>query len=308
MKKNYMKHLSFLFVLCLSACAPSGDINQVLNHVVETAAAQSTAFAASTAIAQSITLATSTPITQSTHIPAPTNTITEASPLSTQTILTLEPQVTPINLKTNSKDGVEIVFVPSGSFLMGSNPNDDPYFWGAEAPEHTVTLNSFWIYRTEVTQGMYQKCVLNKSCPLPEVISNPVALQYGNPRFNDYPVVMVSWNDANAYCQWADARLPTEAEWEKAARGTDGRLFPWGNDPNVDGRANYSTSSPSPVGSFPEGASPYGAYDMAGNVLEWVNDFFNSSYYQYSPLDNPTGPSTGSRRIIRGGAFYPKRG
>ncbi len=211
--------------------------------------------------------------------------------------------IIPVELRTNQNDGAQMVFVPSGSFLMGSDPSKDPYFWGAEAPEHTITLDSYWIYRTEVTQGMYQKCVSNGSCNTPEVINNAVAQQYGDPRFGDFPVVMVSWNDAYAYCQWAGARLPTEAEWEKAARGTDGRLFPWGNDPNADGKANYLTSSPAPVGSLPAGASPYGAYDMAGNVLEWVNDFFDSSYYQYSPLVNPTGPSSGTRRIIRGGAF-----
>jgi len=299
-----MKRLAILFALILSACSPTGDINQVLKNVVETAAAQSTAFAASTSAAQSTAFVASIATAQSTPLPASTGAVTETLPLSTQAdISTPEPQITPVDLKTNSEDRAEIVFVPSGSFLMGSDPNKDPYFWGAEAPEHTVTLNAFWIYRTEVTQGMYQNCVLEQSCSSPKIINDSVAQQYGNSRFSNYPVVMVSWQDAYAYCQWARARLPTEAEWEKAARGTDGRLFPWGDDPNVDGRANYSSSSPSSVGSYPAGASPYGAYDMAGNVLEWVNDYFDSSYYQYSPLDNPTGPASGSRRIIRGGAF-----
>lgn len=209
----------------------------------------------------------------------------------------------PVDLKLNSADGAEIVLIPAGEFLMGNNPANDPYFWGAEAPEHTVNVDSFWIYRTEVTQLMYSKCVEQKKCPVPVKINDPVAKQYGNSRFDDYPVVMISWNAAFAYCQWAGGRLPTEAEWEKTARGMDGRLFPWGNEPNADGLANYSSASPAPVGSYPAGSSPYGAYDMAGNVLEWVNDFFESGYYQYSPLDNPTGPESGSRRIIRGGAF-----
>jgi formylglycine-generating enzyme required for sulfatase activity len=217
--------------------------------------------------------------------------------------LTPMPVVKPIDLRVNSKDGAEIVLIPEGEFTMGSNPKDDPYFWGAEAPAHTVHLDSFWIYRTEVTQGMYQKCVDQKACPFPDRIDDPVAKQYGNPRFSDYPVVMVTWEAASSYCQWAGARLPTEAEWEKAARGTDGRLFPWGNDPNPDGHAIFSATSTSPVGSLPYGASPYSAFDMAGNVLEWVNDYFDSSYYQYSPLVNPHGPSSGSRRVIRGGAF-----
>lgn len=236
---------------------------------------------------------------QNNSMPLPSSTPSDTPP-ETSTPETLAIKT---DLKTNSKDGAEIVFISSGQFLMGSDQNKDPFFWGAESPEHIVLLNSYWIYRAEVTQGMYQKCVIDKSCPSPEVINNPVAQQYGNSRFSNYPVVMVSWQNAQAYCQWAGARLPTEAEWEKAARGTDGRLFPWGNDSNADGRANFSSSSPSPIGSFPNGVSPYGIYDMAGNVLEWVNDYFGSAYYQYSPSDNPTGPDSGSRRVIRGGAY-----
>ncbi len=209
----------------------------------------------------------------------------------------------PIKLGTNPEDAEEIVFVPAGPFLMGSDPSRDPYFWGAESPEHTVQVDAFWIYRTEVTQAMYSKCVAEHACGLPDRSNDPVGQQYGNPRFSDYPVVLVTWNDADAYCRWAGARLPSEAEWEKAARGTDGRLFPWGSDATADGRANYLSSSPSAVGSYSAGASPYGALDMAGNVLEWVNDYFQSAYYQVSPLDNPRGPASGTRRVIRGGAF-----
>jgi formylglycine-generating enzyme required for sulfatase activity len=225
-----------------------------------------------------------------------------ALPTSTPTQTPI-PIPSPVELKVNSIDGAEIVLIPAGEFLMGSDQANDPYFWGAEAPQHAVTLDSFWMYRNEVTQSMYRKCDEENACPAPVTINDPVAKQYGNSRFDDYPVVMVTWQAALAYCQWAGGRLPTEAEWEKAARGTDGRLFPWGNDPNADGLANFSSSSPSPVGSYPVGSSPYGVYDMAGNVLEWVNDFFEPLYYEYSPLDNPLGPDSGSRRVIRGGAF-----
>ena len=213
------------------------------------------------------------------------------------------PIASPVELKINESDGAEVVLVPSGEFLMGSNQATDPYFWGAEAPEHTVTLGAYWIYRSEVTQSMYKDCDEADACPAPEAINHPVARQYGNSLFDDYPVVMVTWQSALAYCQWAGGRLPTEAEWEKAARGTDGRLFPWGNDPSAVGFANFSSSGPVAVGQYPAGSSPYGVYDMAGNVLEWVNDFFEPLYYEYSPLENPLGPLSGSRKVVRGGAF-----
>jgi formylglycine-generating enzyme required for sulfatase activity len=238
-----------------------------------------------------------------------------ATPPAQKPTVTLNATLLPIQSRTptsvptveeitiNPKDQAEIVFVSSGDFLMGSNPDKDSYFWGAEAPEHTVFLDSYWIYRFEVTQGMYQECVKQKACPLPVMINHPVAKQYGDPRFAKYPVVMVDWVSALAYCQWAGARLPTEAEWEKAARGTDGRLFPWGNDSDANGRTNFLSSSPMEVGSFPLGRSPFGADDMSGNVLEWVNDNFGALYYETSPYENPQGPSSSSRKVIRGGAF-----
>lgn len=237
--------------------------------------------------------ATSTSQPTATATPLPTSTLTE----------TPVPIPSPVELRTNPLDEAEIVLVPGGEFIMGSDPADDPYFWGAEAPSHTVAINSFWIYRTEVTQRMYQVCDEQNACPAPVLINDPIAKQYGNPRFSEYPVVMITWQSALAYCQWAGGRLPTEAEWEKAARGEDGWLFPWGNDPDAKNRANFSSPGPEAVGSYPLGSSPYGVYDLAGNVLEWVNDFFESGYYQYSPLENPLGPLSGERKIIRGGAF-----
>lgn len=228
--------------------------------------------------------------------------VTTAPPSSTPTERPV-PIPSPVELRVNSADGAEIVLIPEGEFLMGSDQADDPYFWGAEAPQHTVMVNRFWLYRMEVTQSMYKACDEQNACPAPVTINDPVSKQYGNPRFAEYPVTMVTWQAAAAYCEWAGARLPTEAEWEKAARGTDGRLFPWGNDSNANGLANFSTSSPAAVGLYPMGSSPYGAYDMAGNVLEWVNDFFESGYYQHSPFENPLGPASGGRKVIRGGAF-----
>jgi eukaryotic-like serine/threonine-protein kinase len=203
---------------------------------------------------------------------------------------------------------------------MGSNPREDPYFWGAEGPAHDVYVDAFWIYQTEVTNAMYQACVAEKACPKPlRNESRTVADYYTAEKFADYPVIQVNWVAAVAYCQWAGGRLPTEAEWEKAARGTDGRLFPWGNTPLASDLASFCGSNCpgiekesiddgyreiAPVGIFPAGASPYGALDMAGNVWEWVFDYFDQNYYSRSEYDNPRGPASGSRRVIRGGSWF----
>ncbi len=188
-----------------------------------------------------------------------------------------------------------MVYVPEGEFLMGS-ADSDPDAGSDEKPQHTVYLDAFWIDKTEVTNAAFALCVQAGAC------------QTTGADFSEkpnHPVVAVSWNDAAAYCEWAGRRLPTEAEWEKAARGTDGRIYPWGDGAPDATLLNYNGNigGTTEVGSYPDGASPYGALDMAGNVWEWANDWYDSSYYSNSPSENPQGPSTGDARVLRGGSW-----
>lgn len=252
---------------------------------------------------------------QATPIPSSkTNTSTPLlSPTQEQIILTStsRPTNTPIPSETptpfpspQTVDNADLVFIPAGEFIMGSDPENDPYFYGAEGPSHKVYLNSYWIYRTEVTNAMYQICEQQDACPLPVRFSSNTRQQYYyEPLFANYPVVYVSWIHARAYCQWAGGRLPTEAEWEKAARGTDGRLFSWGNQPPSSELVNSGSQDTVSVGSYPAGASPFGVLDMSGNVIEWVFDYFQATYYSVSPYENPRGPALGKTRVYRGGSY-----
>ena len=199
--------------------------------------------------------------------------------------------VLPAPAETTDGGHVSMLFVPPGEFMMGTN---------------TVYLDSFWIDKTEVTNAMYARCVQAAACSVPRSNrSNTRDQYYGNTEFDDYPVIYVSWEDANNYCSWAGGRLPTEAEWEKAARGTDGRQFPWGdNDPSgVDNLLNYHAQDTTIVGLYPDGASPYGALDMAGNVSEWVADWLSLDAYSNPPDKNPLGPDAGEYRVWRGGSW-----
>jgi formylglycine-generating enzyme required for sulfatase activity len=196
-----------------------------------------------------------------------------------------------LHVGTTDTRQMAMLFVPPGEFIMGSN---------------TVYLDSFWIDKTEVTNVMYSRCVQAGECSPPRSdVSHTRESYYGNPEFDSYPVIYVSWLDAQNYCSWIGGRLPTEAEWEKAARGTDGRQFPWGDqDPSgVIGLLNYQAQDTTTVGSYPDGASPYGALDMAGNVSEWVADWLSLDYYNSPPQSNPLGPDSGEYRVWRGGSW-----
>jgi eukaryotic-like serine/threonine-protein kinase len=205
------------------------------------------------------------------------------------------------------KDGMVMVYVPAGDFIMGSNQNYDTQAEKDEVIQHTVYLDSFWIDQTEVTNAMYARCVSAGSCTIPgSSNSNSHLNYYGSSIYANYPVVNVDWDQAMAYCQWAGSRLPTEAEWEKAARGTDGRIYPWGNQAPGAALGNFNkyVGDTSKVGSYLPGASPYGALDMAGTVWEWVADWYSGTYYLSSPSNNPNGPASGTSRVERGGSWF----
>ena len=189
--------------------------------------------------------------------------------------------------------------VPAGEFMMGSPTGDSD-----EQPAHKVYVETFSMDKYEVTVGQYAAFLQAKGIDPPSdwKTMNQSAHQ-------KRPVANVDWADAFAFCKWAGKRLPTEAEWEKAARGTDDRLYPWGNEAPTPLHANFGKSDwnnhgvLAPIGTFEAGKSPYGMYDMAGNVWEWVNDWYDYNYYKASPSQNPAGPSSGGTKVIRGGAW-----
>jgi formylglycine-generating enzyme required for sulfatase activity len=207
------------------------------------------------------------------------------------------------------KDSAEEILIPAGSFQMGcdsSNPAESCQ--GDEQPLHTVTLSTYTIDKYEVTNARYKACVDAGGCTVPQSVnSNTRFPYYGTSTYADYPVLNVTWHQASAFCAWAGKRLPTEAEWEKATRGSsDTRTYPWGSSAPDCTKTNYRScvGDTSRVGSYPSGASPYGVMDMAGNVWEWVNDWYDRSYYSVSPSSNPQGPATGGVRVLRGGSWY----
>jgi formylglycine-generating enzyme required for sulfatase activity len=211
-------------------------------------------------------------------------------------------------MRTSTIDGMPQVFIPAGTFRMGGM---DARSAPDERPAHNVTLDAFWMDQLEVTNAMYRLCLQTGPCTAPQTIksSDRRPDYFNNPEFKDYPVVYVTWGQAKTYCEWAGGRLPTEAEWERAARGDDWRTFPWGED-KADGlRANFNMllGDTSRAGTYSLGASPFGVLDMAGNVAEWTNDFYSGTYYESlgEETGDPTGPETSAslRRVVRGGTL-----
>ncbi|RLD03963.1 MAG: hypothetical protein DRI56_11795 [Chloroflexota bacterium] len=218
---------------------------------------------------------------------------------------------------TRPTDNAEMIYVPAGEFMMGSGEND-PYGRDDEKPQHKVTLDAFWIDKYEVTNAQYTAFlnaqgnqeeggrtwleIESEYCLIEEVEGQYQAKEgYAN-----HPVVEVSWYGARAYAEWVGGRLPTEAEWEYAARGPEGSIYPWSNQRPTCKLAQYAGCSGDTisVGSLPDGANWVGAMDMAGNVWEWVNDWYGENYYSQSPSENPNGPTSGEDRVLRGGSFY----
>jgi formylglycine-generating enzyme required for sulfatase activity len=242
------------------------------------------------------------------------------------------PTATPVPTRTRAADGMVMVYVPAGEFTMGSTDeeadaalalcgeyrsNCERHWFEHELPAHTVALDGFWIDRTEVTNEQYALCVADRACKPPrQTGSDTRESYYGDSSYDDYPVIYVDWYRADAYCEWAGARLPTEAQWEYAARGPEGHIFPWGDE--LDGtRLNYCDASceddwadesfddgypdTAPVGSYLDGASWVGALDLAGNVWEWTANWYEE--YPSGRQENPTGPASGEYRVVRGGGW-----
>lgn len=238
----------------------------------------------------------------------PTTVPTHAVPTATAEVIlpTITPTTAPSNQHTSLLDGMPQVYIPEGTFRMGGM---DVRSGPDEMPAHDVALHGYWIDQLEVTNAMYALCVQAGTCTLPQQLkSQRRAEYYEDPAFKDYPVIYVTWGQAKSYCEWAGRHLPTEAEWERAARGDDWRTFPWGEE-EADGlRANFNmlVGDTSRVGTFPLGASPFGVLDMAGNVAEWTHDFYSAAYYaSLTDAFNPLGPETSVtlRRVVRGGSL-----
>jgi formylglycine-generating enzyme required for sulfatase activity len=218
-------------------------------------------------------------------------------------LATSTPAIPTPGLDFIDEHGVQMKLIPAGEFQMGSDDGNSD-----ERPVHRVYLDAFYMDVYEVTNGLYASCVGAGACTMPRSDGSITRFSYyGNPTYGDYPVVYMDWRQANAYCTWRGARLPTEAEWEKAARGgLEGKTYPWGDQQPDCSTVNFygldgCEGDTTKVGSYaPNG---FGLFDMGGNVWEWVGDWYSSDYYDHSPLSNPPGPDSGSQRVYRGGAW-----
>ena len=260
--------------------------------------------------------------------PAPAPTTTPVPATSTATIIPT-PTLGIGSTLISDKDGMTLLYVPAGEFTMGSDADDglaecqkirrdcQRRWFTNEEPSHSVHVDDFWIDQTEVTNLMYALCVEAGVCQEPTSTgSDTHSSYYGNAEFDNYPVIYVDWSMAKTYCEWAGRRLPTEAEWEKAARGENASVYPWGdtfdgslvnfcdtNCPFDDGNKSFNDgfADVAPVGSYPSGKSVYGALDMAGNVWERVSSLYKP--YPYDATDGRENLDSSDTRVLRGGAW-----
>ncbi len=232
-------------------------------------------------------------------------------------LLVCVPVVIPANNKKTLKIPKDMVLIPAGAFVMGSDEEElntvyaenekagfsyGKNWFSHEKPKHKVELDAYFIDKYEVTNAQYKKCVSEGKCKKP----------YDTTWYNDagkqnHPVVYVDWFMSDTFCKWSGKRLPTEAEWEKASRGENGNIWPWGNEFDCKKSCNSvspcNQNSTRKVGSFSSDVSSYGVVDMAGNVWEWVSDWYDKNYYKNSPEKNPKGPSNGQTKVLRGGSW-----
>jgi eukaryotic-like serine/threonine-protein kinase len=344
--------ISALFLsIALAACARPA---QPISPPVTVMATTSAVLISSTPIPAIMVLASETPMpptfTPSASVPSlPTDTDTpqpSIMPSPTSALATATTMWGIVSTQTYT-DGMVGLYVPAGNFLMGSTDAEVsqvekeagcPGCYSGEKPQHTIYLDAFWIDRADVTNAMFAQFVQTAKYktdaekagsgyaynPSTGGWSDTQGTNWQHPHgpssnindLDDHLVVQVSWNDAQLYCDWAGRQLPTEAQWEKAARGTDGAKHPWGNGPVAGNLLNFADNNlnvdwadktiddgyqfTSPVGHYAAGASPYGVLDMAGNVWQWVADWYSLDYYANSPGRNPLGPNSGGSRVLRG--------
>lgn len=211
-------------------------------------------------------------------------------------------------------DRMPLIEIPAGDVWIGCDETNNAGFpcMGDELPLHQVYLDPFFIDKFEVTNAQYALCARDGACAEPYYQHSATQTDYyTDPDYADFPRVAVSWFEASDYCEWAGGRLPTEAEWVRAARGDDRRVFPWGDEDPDCNKANMldentgkvCVGDTAPVGSYPEGASPFGVMDLAGNAWEWTADWYNWKYYSISPEINPQGPEQGGTKVVHGGGF-----
>jgi len=228
--------------------------------------------------------------------PPATSSAKEGSPQPAQ-------RATGMPAELTGKDGAPMVLIPAGEFVMGSPDGEGSE---DEHPQHRVSVTAFYLDKYELTNARYSQFLDETGRVIPEYWEQVDLSIHG-----ELPVIGLAWHDAEAYCQWAEKRLPTEAEWEYAARGNDHRTYPWGNAEPTEDLANYGKrwshkffgDRLEPVKSREGGKSPYGLHHLAGNVWEWVADWYDSKYYEHSPERNPPGPPTGKMKVVRGGSW-----